>query len=238
MKDIQDENLRRQLINDSGYKDMFSIAVINETRLLYIAAGDYIVKEGSQPQHLFYLARGRARLHATLSNGRVSLIDFFGAPCFIGEMELINERHDPRAVQAIEACWCLALPMKKFRAMLLNDATFLHSLCVALIRKNERNIVSLTQNQSFPLTHRLAAFILLSQHDDVYREKHTQVSEYMGVTYRHLLYVFARFTREGYLQKAGASYVIKNKQALAALASEMNPGDPHQFTDDILSARK
>lgn len=223
MKEIQNDLLRQQLISDSNYKACFSIDVLHETRLFHIAAGDYIVREGSQPTYLFYLVRGRAKLYATLANGRVSLIDFFSAPCFIGEIELVDAGHEPRAVQAIETCWCLALPMKSFRPLLLNDAVFLRQLCIALSHKNYRNIVSLTQNQSFPLVNRLAAFILLTQHDSLYSEKHTQAAEYMGVTYRHFLYVIAQLVQDGLLLKQKKGYAIKNKERLTALALEMDP---------------
>lgn len=229
MKEIQNDVLRQQLISQSGYQKCFSVDVSGGTRLFHVAARDYIVQEGNQPTHLFYLARGRAKLYATLPNGRVSLIDFFGAPCFIGEIELVDTDHEPRAVQAIEECWCLALPMKQYRPLLLNDAVFLRQLCVALSHKNYRNIVSLTQNQSFPLINRLAAFILLTQHGDLYHEKHTQAAEYMGVTYRHLLYVIAQFTQEGLLLKQKNGYIIKDKKQLTALALEMNP--ENSFTD-------
>ncbi|MCS2149900.1 transcriptional regulator YeiL [Scandinavium manionii] len=223
MKEIYNEDLKKQLIRESGYLGRFSVAVERATHLFHIAAGDYIVEEGAQPVWLFYLVRGRAKLYATLPNGRVSLIDFFGAPCFIGEIELVDTSHEPRAVQAIEECWCLTLPMKSFRPQLLNDVTFLRNLCIALSRKNYRNIVSLTQNQSFPLTNRLAAFILLTQHGELYQEKHTQAAEYMGVSYRHLLYVIAQFTRDGLLQKKKTGYAISNKQALFTLALAMDP---------------
>lgn len=223
MKEIQNDDLKQQLIINSGYRSHFSSDVLADTRLFHVVAGDYIVKEGSQPLHLFYLARGRAKLYATLPNGRVSLIDFFGAPCFIGEIELVDKNHDPRDVQAIEECWCLALPMKQFRPQLLNDAVFLRDLCISLSHKNYRNIVSLTQNQSFPLANRLAAFILLTQHADIYHEKHTQAAEYMGVSYRHLLYVIAQFTEEGMLVKEKSGYALKNKPAITALAREMDP---------------
>lgn len=227
MQEIKNDDLRQQLIKNSGYNDQFSIDAMHDTRLFRIVAGDYIVKEGHQPMYLFYLARGRAKLYATLANGRVSLIDFFGAPCFIGEIELLDQHHEPRAVQALEECWCLALPMKSFRSLLLNDTLFLRNLSIALSQKNYRNIVSLTQNQSFPLENRLAAFILLTQHCDIYHKKHTQAAEYMGVSYRHLLYVIAQFTRDGLLKKQKGGYVISNKKALTALALEMEP--EHRF---------
>ncbi|WP_435927173.1 transcriptional regulator YeiL [Dryocola sp. BD613] len=229
MKEVQNEKLKQQLLQETAYTDNFSIEIISGTRLFHVLAGDCIVKEGHPPLYLFYLARGRAKLYATQANGRVSLIDFFGAPCFIGEIELVDQHHEPRAVQAIEECWCLALPVKQYRPLLLKDVTFLRNLCVALSQKNYRNIVSLTQNQSFPLINRLAAFILLTQHCDIYHEKHTPAAEYMGVSYRHLLYVIAQFTAQGLLLKQKNGYLITNKKALTALALEMDP-DNH-FTD-------
>ena len=225
MKESHNDALKQQFIHESGYKTRFSLDILRDSRLVQMAAGDFIVKEDSQPAYLFYLVRGRAKLYAPLPNGKVSLIDFFSAPCFIGEIELVDADHEPRAVQAIEECWCLALPIKQYRSLLLNDATFLRHLCVALSQKNYRNIVSLTQNQSFPLINRLAAFILLTQNCDIYREKHTQAAEYMGVSYRHLLFVIAQLTREGVLVKQKAGYIIKNKRQLITLAREMDPGN-------------
>lgn len=225
MKEINNDVLKQQLIQESDYKPRFSVDILRDTRLIQVAAGGFIVKEASPPAYLFYLVRGRAKLYASLPNGKVSLIDFFGVPCFIGEIELVDADHEPRAVQAIEECWCLTLPVKKYRPLLLNDATFLRHLCVALSHKNYRNIVSLTQNQSFPLVNRLAAFILLTQHFDIYNEKHTQAAEYMGVSYRHLLYVIAQLTHDGMLVKQKAGYIIKDKARLIALAREMDPAN-------------
>lgn len=223
MKEVLDADLKQQLMESTSYSQKFSVDVVNDTKLFHVPADDFIVKEGHPPIFLFYLAKGRAKLYSTQANGRVSLIDFFAAPCFIGEIELVDIEHEPRAVQAIEACWCLTLPVKQYRSPLLNDATFLRNLCVALSKKNYRNIISLTQNQSFPLMNRLAAFILLTQHCDMYREKHTSVAEYMGVSYRHLLYVIAQFTQDRVLVKQKAGYIITDKSKLTTLALEMAP---------------
>jgi len=37
-----------------------------------------------------YLLSGRAKLFLSHENGRISLINFLNAPCFIGEMELLG----------------------------------------------------------------------------------------------------------------------------------------------------
>lgn len=224
MKEIQNEALKMEFITNSGYKENFSVDVLHDVRLFHFASGGAIVEEGCQPDYLLYLVRGRAKLYVTYPNGRVSLVDFFGAPCFIGEIELVDKSHQPLSVQAIEDCWCLALPMKRFRPILLNDVTFLHRLCIMLCHKNHRNIASFTKNQSFPLANRLAAFILFTQYNDFYHEKHTLVAEYMGISYRHLLYVISQFTRDEFLLKVKTGYFIKNKKMLTTLALEMDLG--------------
>ena len=228
MKEVKNETKKQQLMDSSGYLQQFSTDMTSHTRLFRIEAGEYIVKEGERPDYLFYRAQGRAKLYVTMPNGRVSLIDFFTSPCFIGEMELLNEEFEVRAVQAIETSWCLALGMKQHRNQLLNDVIFLRSLCILLSVKNYRNIISATQNQSFPLANRLAAFILLTQNEGVYQEKHTQAAEYLGVSYRHLLYVLAQFQRDGLIGKQGGGYLIREPKILAGLAREMAP-DEEQF---------
>ncbi len=223
MKGNKSYDIKQDLIENSGYKDCFSLDPQHDTELEYVESGGYLIEEGCSPTKLIYLARGRAKLYTSLANGKVALIDFFCAPCFVGEMELIDPHHQTFSVQAIESCWCLTLPMKQYRAQLKNDVMFLRTLCTFLIRKNLKNITTSIQNQFYPLDNRLAAFILLSQYGDVYNEKHSQVAEYMGVSYRHLLYVLAKFTRDGVLVKCKGGYEIVDRLKLEQIALKMLP---------------
>lgn len=223
MQEIQNEPLKEQLISEYEFKQKFTTDVIKHTLLFHFLPGEFIVCEGRQPAYVFYLVRGRTKLFVTLANGRISLVDFFSAPCFIGEIEMLDETHESRAVQAIEECWCLALPAKQCRTLLQNDVLFLRHTCLGLVKKNYRNIVTSTRNQAFPLINRLAAFILLTQHEGIYRERHTQVADYLGVTYRHLLYLFAQFCAEEILTKQQGGYAITGRSALVKLAQQMEP---------------
>jgi len=58
-------------------------------------------------------------------------------------------------------------------------------------KKALRNTSNYATNQNYPLVNRLAKFILLSADGDIYNRKHTEVAEYLGVSYRHLLHVFS-----------------------------------------------
>ena len=68
--------------------------------------------------------------------------------------------------------------------------------------------------QSFPLKNRLAGFILETAENRVYGEPHTEAAEYLGATYRHLLYVIAEFYKEGLLHKSEVGYRITDADTL------------------------
>ena len=48
-----------------------------------------------------------------------------------------------------------------------------------------------------------------------YREPHTEVAEFLGVTYQHLLYVLAEFVKEGILQKTKYGYFVADEEKLS-----------------------
>ena len=191
MRIIKNEDLKQQFIDEWGYDRQFSFDVGQAAQLYLFPAKSIIVQAPDRPRNLLYLVKGKTKLYDTLANGKVSLIDFFTPPCFIGEMELIDPKSPSFTVQAIEDCWCLALPMVRYQQQLLQDTTFLRSVCQYLGRKNARNIRTFSQNQAFTLSQRLAGFILLTANNEKYEEKHSQVAQYLGVSYRHLLYVLA-----------------------------------------------
>jgi CRP/FNR family putative post-exponential-phase nitrogen-starvation transcriptional regulator len=87
-----------------------------------------------------------------------------------------------------------------------------------------RNVVSLAETKTYPLTNRLASFILLAAPNGHYKEMHGNAAEYLGVSYRHLLFVLAEFVQKGYLEKTNKGYQVTNKKALVKLSKEMNTG--------------
>jgi CRP/FNR family putative post-exponential-phase nitrogen-starvation transcriptional regulator len=221
MRTIADKTILQRKLSESEFLSCFSFSIEQDIKLIYFDCNEFITVEGEELNQLYYLHSGKAKLFMTLPNGKTSLIDFFEAPCFIGEMELLGITQHARAVQTLTPCYCFALPLHPYRKILLEDGQFLRKLSAYLATKNMRNTISLSETKAFPLTNRLAAFILLASHHDQYQEMHTNVADYLGVSYRHLLYVLAQFLEWGYLEKVNAMYVIKNRIALEQLANEM-----------------
>lgn len=224
MQIISNKHEVQKVLDSSNFQSIFSFDAEPFIKLIHFDVDDEITREGEIPEHLFYLVSGQAKLFITLPNGKRTLIDFFNAPCFIGEMELLGVHTHSRSVQALVPCVCLALPLKSCRSQLLNDARFLRRLSLYLGNKNMRNVVSLAETKTYPLTNRLASFILLAAPNGHYKEMHGNAAEYLGVSYRHLLFVLADFVQKGYLEKTNKGYQVTNKKALVKHSNEMNTG--------------
>ena len=203
--------------------DYFSFDVRPYTSIVKFDSTENILCEAETPVFLFYLIDGRAKLFLSQENGRISLINFLNAPCFIGEMELLGAQKAAKGVTAITPCTCYAIHINKCKTQILNDTKFLRYLCLFLSQKAIGNTYNYSKNQSYPLEVRLANFILLTSCNHLYREKHTEVSEFLGVTYRHLLYVLADFVKRGLLKKTEQGYYIQDLNTLRKIAECIEP---------------
>ena len=203
----------------SDLNNFFEFDIRPFTTKVVFESGSHILQEGETPEYLYYLVEGRAKLFLTHENGRVSLISFLDAPCFIGEIELLGAQAAARGVTAITRCECYAIRIAKCEDKLLKDTTFLRYLCLFLSKKSIDNTNNFSRNLCYSLETRLANFILTTSHKGMYREKHTEVAEYLGVTYRHLLYVLAAFVKQDILEKTKQGYFIKNENSLRKIAT-------------------
>ena len=202
-------------------QSLFSFDISPFVQVFQFEKGDFIIQEGSAPEYLFYMVEGKAKLYVSHKNGKVSLINFLTPPIFMGEIELLNEEKYSKSIQTSSKCICLGIAIEKCKEKLLADAHFLKYLCIFLSNKSTAHSTKYTKHQAYPLENKLAEFILLSSHEDIYREKHTEISDYFGVSYRHLLHTFAQLSEAGMIEKIKMSYKILDREKLQALADEI-----------------
>ena len=77
-----------------------------------------------------------------------------------------------------------------------------------------RNAKHIAAMQTYPLRNRLITFLLQMQNDGRYTGSLTEAAQYLGVSYRHLLYVLAKLVEEGLLQKDHGSYQLCQMEQL------------------------
>ncbi|MEC1177082.1 transcriptional regulator YeiL [Metasolibacillus meyeri] len=213
MQNIQNEE-KQYYLEHFPIQHLFSFDIMNLVEVHHFERGEWIIKEGNFPQYLYFLAEGKAKIYMTQENGKVALISFAQPNAFIGELELLDEDYYSKGVQTMTTTICLALPIAKCKNELLADVVFLRYLCTFLGNKTSLMTAKFSKSLAYPLENRLAEFIILSAHNDIYKEKHTEVCDYLGVSYRHLLHVLSQFCEQGLLEKRGRSYVIIDMDAL------------------------
>lgn len=200
------------------FKSLFGFDITPYLSIRTFESGESIIKEGQAVPYLYYLVEGRAKFHIVEENGRLSMVRFFSAPSFIGEMELLFDDGRVNAITALTNCTFYSINLTEAKDLLLSDPVFLRNLCIYMGRKRQEDTNSFSKTAAYPLDKRLAEFILLTEQKGYYRTPHTEASGYLSVTYRHLLYVIADFVKQGILSKTPQGYRIENREALERLA--------------------
>ncbi|PLS03722.1 transcriptional regulator YeiL [Neobacillus cucumis] len=216
--EIYKNEKRLRYIQEHSIAHLFSFRIEEFIEVHEYKRDEWIIKEGMRPNFLFYVIEGKAKIYVTHQNGKVSLINFINAYDYIGEMELLNEVYYTKGIQTSTKTICFAIPFHRYRKQLLEDATFLRELTKFLSIKATQMAAKYSQSLAFPLENRLADFILQTADEDVYKEKHVTVCDFLGVSYRHLLHVLSQFCEKGYLQKEGRHYRIHQHKSLHDLA--------------------
>ena len=221
MKKFGKEKLEEYCRN-TGFTSLFGFDIRPYLSLVRFDSGEMIVNEGTRPRYLYYIVEGRVKLLVTHENGKVTLRNYLDAPFFIGEIEMLQKQRMAKGVQTVIPCTGFAVDVSQCEDLLMNDNTFLRHLIFYFSRRSVKNSGTHATSSAWPLRNRLAWFILKTSPDGIYRQKHTETSEYLGVTYRHLLYVIAEFVNAGRLEKSGRSYTITDRPYLQQLADVMD----------------
>ncbi|KGR91900.1 XRE family transcriptional regulator [Ureibacillus massiliensis 4400831 = CIP 108448 = CCUG 49529] len=209
---------KRLFLENNSIANLFSFPVEEFMEVHEYKRDEWIIQEGMRPNFLFYVLEGKAKIYVTHLNGKVSLINFVNAHEYIGEMELLNDVYYTKGIQASTKTICFALPIYRYRKKLLEDTKFLRELTKFLSGKATQMAAKYSQSLAFPLENRLADFILQTADQGIYKEKHVTVCDYLGVSYRHLLYILTQFCEKNYLEKEGRNYRIKQYDSLYELA--------------------
>lgn len=217
MKEIKDKEKIEKYILKSGFKENFSFDLSDYVKAYAYKSGESIVKQGEENSYLYYLVNGRVKVYLLMEDGRFSLLEYLKAPCFLGELELLNNGKNTSTVKADYDIVCLRIKLDEVREILEKDVRFYKSISIYLSNKFVQSQRVYLKSLNYPLKNRLAAFILLSEREGYYKEKHTEVAEYLGVSYRHLLYTFEELVKTGILERRKRYLYIKRREELNKL---------------------
>ncbi len=209
------ESELQKIINDEGNvfgKLEFEIEVFQDK--------EYVIYSHKKIEKLRYMIKGKAKITMLHEDGKQSIVHFVKPKEYIGELTFLGiEKQHKNVISIGESIW-ISVSMDKAIEFLQSDAEFMMKLSRYIGVKLLNRTWFSSKNQNYELKNRLAAYILMAENNGFYKEKHTMTAEFLGVSYRHLLYVFKSFVEQGLIEKYNNRYLV-NIEELKFLAKDI-----------------
>jgi len=177
-----------------------------------------IYKMNSRVTYCYFILSGVAKIYIDHSNGRRSILDFAGQNDWLGELSLFSDEANIKENKVLQEIKCLEFDLNVLQKLCKEDASVSFYFASYISNKLLSRSYRMSESLNYSLNKRLATFILQYQHNGRYEIPHTDVSEYLNVSYRHVLYVMKQFREWGIIEKdRGKGYAIVNIEKLKEL---------------------
>lgn len=193
-----------------------------------VRARDYVFMEGDTP-HWFCLVRsGRVKIVRQTRAGKDVVLDLLGPGELFGGVAVIENRPYPASAQAIEPSVILKIPREAMAALVERHPSFIREMALMMGRRLRAAHDSVTSLAGDPVEARLAAALLRLAERDGRRSAGSvtlpfhltrqNLADMTGTTVESTIRTVSRWLRDGLLVEEGGLVVLRDPDALRALA--------------------
>ena len=205
--------------------DPFDKNIINHLTLIEYEKGNYLCREGELVKYVLFLVSGEVKVYSTLENGKSYLLRTEKPLTVYGDIELLNSDTYCANVEALKNCHVIGISFTYIRQHYLDNPKFLKYLCKSLGYRLSTISQMSTGNLYLPLINKLAGYIMIHSNEGsnqvVLKRSFTDISDQLGVTYRHLSRTFITLESEGIISRKGKLITVLNKDKLKELAGSV-----------------
>lgn len=199
LKNFGLENIDKQKITINKYKK-----------------NEYIFYENEKINSMYILVDGSVKSFSISENGRNLIYGIYRQPLIFGEMEFISNKKFTTLnfIVSSKTAECIEIPIMYYKEWLLNEKKFLIQLSLELAKKlRTRDLISKI-TILYSLRERLCAYIVCYAKDSFFKTNFTDLSDIMGVSYRHLSREVKALVTDGIIEKQGTSYKILDEKQI------------------------
>ena len=208
----------RHLLGRYGIHDAKQYPALRHT----FEPGEYLLREGEPIEYIYFVVSGKAKVFLSLSDGKRLLLAYFMSRGVIGDVELMTNNHNAiSTTQSVTKFVCVALPRNICKDKLYSNVEFVNNIAKELAGKLVQRVNGGTISSLQPLEFRLCAYIIQSESGGIFRETLTEVAEFVGASYRHLLRRLDKLCSDQVLRKEPGGYRILDYQALCKKAGNL-----------------
>lgn len=223
MLKIDDNKKLNYYVDKYKINEIFSSDMLSCMEIHHFKKNEHICLSGEDIRYLYFFVEGKSKVYISTPNGKSLLIRFYSPVQIVGEIEILNKTATDCNVQAITDCICIAIPRKEIEEKCLKDPKFLYYVSIHLSLKLSSASLSSSVNVLYPLENMLASYILETHtnEDSNNTENLTQISEFLGSSYRHLLRVLNKLESEHIIKRNNKKLIILDKYRLKELAGDL-----------------
>ena len=204
-----------ELFDEFNDDELRQLAEASEQRVL--RRGDVIFTEGSEPEELFVVVRGRVAIANKSIDGRESVVALMEPGNAFGEMGLFLGEGRTAEARALEPSEVVAVPYEPIRDVYKGRPELLWSV-VALLAARVRTMDGALADAVFlDVTGRTAKRLLEMAGDSdefVLPVTQEELAGMVGASRERVNKALAQFVRLGWIEQAERRYRITNRQQL------------------------
>jgi CRP/FNR family transcriptional regulator, nitrogen oxide reductase regulator len=203
-------------------------ALVARSRLDRYAARDHIFREGDPAEWFCLLVEGRVKIVRHARSGKDVVLELLGPGEVFGGVAVIERRPYPASAQAVEAAAVLRIPGEPIRVLSERYPSMIREMAL-MIGRRLRAAHDTVESLAVDLVEaRLARRLVRLAHTDGVRRAdgielpfhltRQSLADMSGTTVETTIRVVGRWLKEGLLRERGARLIVRDMEALRALA--------------------
>lgn len=227
MKKYKDDPRLKNYLEKYNLSEIIDVNLEQSRECFEFKKGDLICELGEKIEYFYILLEGNVKVFTVSADGKILCLRIFDSITNLGDIELFTETRYRCHVEALSDCLCIALPIDKVKTYGMNNIVFLKYLCIDLCNKFDAISNISSNNILYPLKNRLVGYILEYMNNStkitVFPFSYKELSEILGVSYRHLSRCMNELETQGLIKKMGNKIVILNENEMRCFEFDSYP---------------
>jgi len=227
MKKYKDDPRLKNYLEKYNLSEIIDVNLEQSRECFEFKKGDLICELGEKIEYFYILLEGNVKVFTVSADGKILCLRIFDSITNLGDIELFTETRYRCHVEALSDCLCIAFPIDKVKTHGMNNIVFLKYLCIDLCNKFDAISNISSNNILYPLKNRLVGYILeymsKSTKITVFPFSYKELSEILGVSYRHLSRCMNELETQGLIKKMGNKIVVQNENEMRCFEFDSYP---------------
>ncbi|MGU3354586.1 Crp/Fnr family transcriptional regulator [Bacillus sp. M5A3_1b] len=180
--------------------------------------GELICNIDDAMDRLYFVVKGKVKVYTITPEGKKLILRFINPLAVVGDIELIQDSKAHHVVEACSDVIAISISHAVIRSKLLHDPIFMNFLLENIANTLKISTRFTALNLLYPVELRVASYLLSISTDsngtmykkDLDATSISSIADFIGVSYRHVIRVLQKFSKEKLIEKRNGVIVIKD----------------------------